>query len=165
MLTVRADTSLRGVWEAHLVVGRYTAEAWRLHLRPPGRLRVGEGTTRPRPVRVSSVRIDLEPVREVLREAGARLVEARRPFGAVVLTVRTPDPAGFLKDDAGRFLEALGSRPSTYWAVEDGHGAVVYAGGTLTSGVGMLSGRPDLISCGPIQTLGLFGYEAPPCPA
>lgn len=164
MLTVSAGTSVRGLWEAYLVVGRYTAEAWRLHLRKPGKLRVGDGTTRPRPVRVSSVRVHLAAALRIARAADAELVEVRRPFGALVLTVRTNDPATFLKYDAARFLMELGSRPSTYWAVEDGKGAVVYAGGTLP-GVGMMSARPDLDSCGPIMHSHLMGSTQPPCPA
>jgi hypothetical protein len=164
-ITVSAGESLRGRWEAYLAVGRYTAEAWRLHLRKPGRLSVGGGSTGARAIPASTFRIDLASARNVLRRASARLVEVRRPFGALVLTVRTSEPAVFLKYGAERFLKALGSRPSTYWAVEDAHGAVVYAGGTLTSGVGMMAARADLDSCGPIHHTGLFGYEPPPCPA
>jgi hypothetical protein len=166
MLTVSAGMSLRGAWESYLVAGRYAAEAWRLHLRKPGRLHQGDGTTGARPIAVSRVRVDLAAARTVLRRADARLVEVRRPFGALVVTVRASDPAAFLKYRAERFLRAFGSRPSTYWAVEDASGAVVYAGGTLTSGVGMHAARGDLESCGPIHSLGMFGAKPPPpCPA
>jgi len=165
MLTVSAGTSLRGSWETHLVVGRYTAEAWRLHLRKPGRLHVGDGTTGARPVRLSHVRVDLAAARAVLRNANARFVEVRRPFGALVLTVRTAHPAAFLEHDGKRFLRSLGPRPSTYWAVEDAAGAVVWATGWLTSGVGMLTSRPELEACGPVTSLGTLGPGPPPCPA
>ena len=149
MLTVSAGSSLRGLWEAHLIAGRYTSEAGACTYASRGRLSVGGGTTRPKPVRISVIRIDLAAARQVVKEAHAQLIEVRRPFGALVLTVRTDDPAQFLEHHARRFLNALGSRPSTYWGVEDTHGAVVYAGGTLP-GVGMMMSRPDLDSCGPI---------------
>ncbi len=166
-MTVSAGHSLLAEWQTGLLADLYNSAATIRGLRPIGWVQDDQGggaisDSAGQPV------IILAPTTRVIKAAGARIVELRRPAGAVELTIRSNHPAVFLKREGQRFLDALRKsqrNASVYFAVEDANGSVVYAAGWLPS-EGMFYARPDLESCGPVMSLGPpIGVTDPPCPA
>jgi hypothetical protein len=151
-LHIDAGQTLRGQWEGSLLADMYAGEADRLGLRAVDRVASNGGSWFPRPV--GGATIPLSSVQQALAASRAQVVELRHEAGALALTVRTQNPAVFLKRDGHAIVAAL--RPnmpanyaSAYVGVQDRAGALVYAWGWLPS-KGMVWARPDLDACGPI---------------
>lgn len=160
---VDAGGSMRDQWEARLLAARYIAEARRLHLRPVGLIETdgNNGGGRAQDIRFQPSTADSRQLHRRARQAGVRIMELRRPFGALALTVRANNPAAFLKHHGRQFLEAV-SGGWRYIAVEDANGSIVYAVESWGNGGGFFA-RPDLYACavsGPRDA-----SQRLPCPA
>jgi hypothetical protein len=145
----------------------YADEADRVGLRAVDRVASSGGSWFPRPI--GGATIPLTSVRRALAASGAKVIELRHEADALALTVRTQNPALFLKRHGRAIVAAL--RPnraanfaSAYVGVQDSAGALVYAWGWLPS-QGMVWPRPDLDACGPITHSMPARAPQLPCPA
>jgi hypothetical protein len=166
-LHVDAGQTLRGQWESSLVADMYIGEADRLGLRGLTRVASNGGSWFPRPI--GHATIPLNSVRRALAASGAKIIELRHEGGALAVTVRTQNPAVFLKRHGRAVVTALRSNAladsaSVYVGVQDRAGALVYAWGWLPA-EGMVWPRADLDACGPITHSMPAHATQLPCPA
>ena len=154
-LDIANGGSLRAEWEATLVAGRYALLSGTAGLRSIAVVHLSRSSDRAADTgEPATAHASLVRVRKRAAAAGADVVELRRVGDGIALTLRTSDPAAFLKHDGALVLAALaGPKSSGYFGVEDGSGTVVYASGWTPSS-GMFYSRIDLYECGPIHHFG-----------
>jgi hypothetical protein len=166
VLSIGTAKTLRDEWDAQVLAHLYRLRTAQLHLRPIGAVWIGDDRhARPAPEQPAA-RPDVVAVRQVLDRSSVQVLEVRNLGGAVVVRVKTDAPAAFLRENAGRALDAVGSilTRAAYLAVEDGRGRVVYATGQMEGRIG-LRAKPELLRCGPVYVGGPAGMRRLPCPA
>lgn len=119
-MTVDAGETQRGGWEGRVLIHLYRQTVAQLHLRPVGVTSTGHSSTRAETERHFG-EVDPQALRAMLDETGVEIVELRNLADAVILVVRAPVPAAFLKYDSSRILASLGgfANSAVYFAVED----------------------------------------------
>ena len=132
------------------------------------------GQPDPRPLSRRQEANVVKAIRRAATRSGAEVVrlEVHRPYGvAIALSVRTKEPAGFLKTKLRPLLAALDRhRPrleGLYLGVVDDGGLLVLEWASWTRNpAGSYWVRNDLANCSPIEQSAPPGSEEPPaCPA
>jgi hypothetical protein len=185
LATERGSKNLRGTWEAWLVAGIFHDVSDEAGLPPVvvaetdgDAVRLGRGVpaeqTPPPHATPEAARALAERVQKAAAESGTELADFSilEPAGlAFAVTLKTDDPARFLKKRFDPFLELMadtGQFEGAYFRVIDGDGETVWSAANASRMPVAANGttRPELRGCDPIGTFPLdIDDVPPPCPA
>lgn len=185
LATERGSKNLRGTWEAWLVAGIFHDVSDEAGLPPVvvaetdgDAVRLGRGVpaeqTPPPHATPEAARALAERVQKAAAESGTELADFSilEPAGlAFAVTLKTDDPARFLKKQFDPFLELMadtGQFEGAYFRVIDRDGETVWSAANASRMPVAANGttRPELRGCDPIGTFPLdIDDVPPPCPA